>query len=213
MTAVPMVNVNLGACRCGSTHPAWGRQPHTSWCNGKPVLIPCPLPRSVTLQVALGECTCPTGGRPPEGHWRYCPARPVKVSCSISGKTWEESEVDDVEFPDAIETDPAGGPARVALEAACRARWALVKALVLGLYPTCGNEDVPQEIFEQRDTVFAALAEMAKAEAALAVAWEACPKALQKRAHPGSLRNEQRPSRWMLAAYVEHLVEQVGVMP
>jgi hypothetical protein len=94
----PAINVNVNAlCLC--RFPEWGR-PHAQDCPGAPGLIPCPIPRSFTFWVVLGECSgCGLSqSRSRDGFVRHdtdCPARPIRVSCPISGETWEESEVDD----------------------------------------------------------------------------------------------------------------------
>jgi hypothetical protein len=133
----PAVNVNLAKCDC----PDFGRSRGTPYrpCPAVPVFIPLPLPRSVTFQVVLGECSgaCTTindtrGYRREVVHDEDCPARPVKVSCSISGKTWAESEVTDA-WPEKNDGFLCStGQTFPTLEAVCRDRWSLVKALVLG---------------------------------------------------------------------------------
>lgn len=56
----PTINVNLKPCDCFRQHVV-GMQhlhAHSDDCHGAPTLIPCPLPRSVTFEVRLGECSC-----------------------------------------------------------------------------------------------------------------------------------------------------------
>jgi hypothetical protein len=101
------INVNLKPCscsagrlnaarRCGTPSPV-DPLPCDDDCPGKPILIPCPIPPRVEFKVVLGECidagrrpvspiprACAPDGR---GHHVRCPARPISVSCSISGKT------------------------------------------------------------------------------------------------------------------------------
>lgn len=207
----PSVNVNL------RYNP---RDPHDGEAQ---VLIPCPVPRSAPFTVALGRCVCGghIGRGPPaiiDRRSSTCPARPVRVSCSISGKTWEESEVTDAErapyppvyLPEDWET----------FRAACRARWGLVKALVLGYtawdYTMSSALAVPlatiTAMLAQRDAVYAALADMARAEDAQVAARAALRKALDM--SPGrALAPDLRESAIEMGSYVEHLVEQVGVLP
>jgi hypothetical protein len=233
----PTINVNLAPCVCGGPLPRLlteGPDVHPGGCPGAPILIPCPIPRSVTVKVPLGACQCRIAGRRalieflgagdsfPGGinawHDFDCPARPVKASCSISGSTWEESEVVDVDNPhenDGRWGAESGDAFRTALSA-CNDRWALFKALVLG------HTDLSQwltgpkvlELLTQRDTVYAALADMARAEQ---VAYEAqnavsmvCGRGVS--AYHRTAAHE-RPSAHWLAAYVERLLEQVEVLP
>jgi hypothetical protein len=92
----------------------------------------------------------------------------------------------------------------------CRARWALVKALVLGRDDV---ESTDEEIlrswdrlFAQRDAVYAALADMARAEDAKWMANAQLPERFR-------LFEGARGAPTALARYVEHLLEQVEVMP
>lgn len=199
----PTVNVHL------AYNP---RDPHSDEAQ---LLIPCPVPRSVTFSVPLGECMCPPSdsGRiaacraDPSGHFKDCPARPVRVSCSISGETWEGSEVAECEVREGTPIDE-----RNALYTACRARWALIKALVLGQHGCCAQH-MPDALREQRNSVYAALADMARAEARAYEAQNtvslACGRGVSVY-HPTA--THQRPSTPWLAAYVEHLIEQVGIL-
>lgn len=209
----PTINVNLASCsrgRCG-LDPKGVFRHDPSTCSGEPILLPCPIRRSVTFSVALGECACDAyaeGGTCPTD----CPARPVRVSCSISGKTWEESEVAEAEWLGRY-ADDATNP----VLAACRDRWALVKALALGedagawMLSEAWAErwDVVASLFAQRDAVFAALADMARHEEGLEAAAVRAAKAMGA---DGDLSGTTRASPEFLAAYVEHLVEQVGAL-
>lgn len=220
----PTINVNLKKCDCGGPYIDTS---HQSDCPGAPILIPCPIPRSVTFEVALGECECvyPTlSRRPVDPHRKTCPARPVKVSLSISGKTWEESEVDDTETI-VTSSSGLGRDAYPNERAAARERWSLVKALVLGkpyAQVVHVNMDAARigAIVQQRDAVFSALADMAKAERALWGATQAAFRAIPglrvtseiQTTDPDDNDGETQAERWM-SAYIEHLIEQVGVLP
>lgn len=211
------VNVNLKPCACGAARP-WPHQPECAATESlRPVLIPCPIPRAVTFEVALGRCTLdncyavnPDGT--PYGHAPDCPARPIKVSCSISGETWEESEVD----PESIETRGYGVDQLGAVDglAVCRARWALVKALVLGRPCNPSSHDKSWALFRERDVAFSALADMARAEIALHAQWQSLPDAIKKASslEPYCWDYESTPTTEALAAYVAQVIEQVGVM-
>lgn len=213
----PTINVNLKAC--SSSGPA---HMHLVPCGGAPILIPCPIQRSITFEVALGECACGAVEASIRSSREAslfgmaclpgCPARPIKVVCSITGETWEESEVDDVEVRSVSLSREDG----VRMVAICRERWALVKAMVLG--EAYGNMPamarVTLDIFVQRDTVFAALADMARAETALHDRWQSLPAAIKKASslEPYCWDYESTPTTEALAAYVEQVIEQAGVM-
>jgi hypothetical protein len=189
-----------------------------------PVLIPCSLEpfRSATFSVVLGTCECALSLTPqtaPEWHHASrCPARPVRVSCSIrsgpKGKEWEESEVAQCEpHPDDVSRFAVVTDAYGMMYAACRDRWELVKALVLGKPAVCFEEWARHRpgvaaVLAQRDAVFAALADMARAEEALAVSVKRGADAIRSHAFPPPV--VVRYAESALAAYVEHLVEQVG---
>jgi hypothetical protein len=145
----------------------------------------------------------------------------VKVSCSISGKTWEESEVFDcavrVKFPSPYEASLASATA------ACRARWALVKALVLGntftltaRFPSDAVDTI-HRLHMQRDAVYVALCKMARAEEAALVAQqdvdEAFPFQRFYLSPAADHRRSPRPSWERFRAFVDYLVEQVSVLP
>lgn len=215
----PAVNVNLKPC---SSPVLCAEMPasdtgHLLTCAAAPILLPCPLPRSVTLEVRWGECTRDPFICDLPQHGTTCPARPIRVSCSISGKTWAESEPFDMHQPDG------GYLVDAKTQTLIRERWALVKALVLGYsawdYAMSHAKAVPlatiTAMLAQRDTVFSALADMARAEEAAFAAQERAEKAYPYhrlgRVGDGSHAGP-RPSRARLAAYVEFLVEQVGVL-
>ena len=132
MTAT--INVTPRACNqnCATVFPHPPEGEHWGFCAAaQQVLIPCPIPRSVTFEVALGECTVCPPNREGVGHFASCAAYPIRVSCSISGKTWAESEVTEARS-DQTQWQPPFSDENRRLLAACRARWALVKALGAG---------------------------------------------------------------------------------
>lgn len=229
----PTINVNLKPCGCGLADraPTYPLTPHQDHCPAKPVLIPCPLQGTVTFEVVLGECDkrCATWaaasapyGKAPDGthhvHHDRCPARPIRVTVAISGGSWEGSDVDEGEpivhgLVGRLQNDK-----RKAINAACRDRWALVKALVTGeplgrREADCVSDGIAiVELFSQRDAVFAALAKRSHAEdagdEALAEFLAAgIPPSLQVTV---GRKVEQRISEIALAAYVAHVIEQVG---
>lgn len=203
----PTVNVNLKSCSCEpGTAKEWTE------CSAAPVLIPCPIPRSVTFEVQVRDC----GHK--EGHPITCPwpvGYVVKVSCSISGETWEESEVADVEKrgDQWLDQFEEGAALRI-----CRERWALVKALLLHHGEVSGHtvftpESLP--LLQQRDAVFSALSDMARAEEAAMAAQQRVDEAFPSDRYARQGDTDHRavwPSVNRLARYVERLVEQVGVM-
>jgi hypothetical protein len=226
----PVINVNLAQCdkACEQHDPALLPDGgHWTGCAAKPILIPCPIRRSVTFHVALGECRPPKchqslavagayGITKPSGiHSTECPARPIRVACSVSGKTWAESEVKDVETRD--ETWHPSAPRSYRALSACRARWALVKALVLGeaLSPTYTLSADARKVVEQRDAVFSALADMALAEMSMETAIEAMNSTMY--AGPRGTRwapiyeVPESKAQDALERYVEHLIEQVSL--
>lgn len=202
------INVNLKPCTCGC--PVFPTV-HVKDCPGISVPIPCLIPRSVTFEVRLGECDCLSSLKSIGTHTDDCRSRPIRVSGSISGKTWAESEPSDVE-------GPSGAP--VDLITVCRDRWALVKALVLGQWPTVSAIGVLSEaipgLVEQRDAVYAALADMARAEEAAFDAQERAVKAMGEATYmPHNFHRAEphaRASADLLARYVERLVEQAGAL-
>lgn len=211
----PTININLEQCTRGRCGPdPFGTFRHDSdTCAATPVLIPLPLDafRSVTFTVRLGECICPANGGVGAASWNpppecvpSCPARPIRVTCSISGTTWESSEaseVTDIDIPEHLISADVIDP----IANACGARWALVKALVLGLSTTPALSHHP-ELVAQRDAVYAAIAGMALADAARTQAWIALPLELRKGPGPTSLAGE------VLERYVARLIEQVGIL-
>lgn len=229
MKPTPTINVNLSSpCNCGANSLNSARRagnpnpvdylPHMDGCPSTPVLIPCPIPRSVTFEVRLGECTCDETERSllASGHTARCPGKPIRVSCSISGATWEESEVTQTEYQPAGDWVPdRDRPLELALESACRERWALVKGLVLGQDVPPGSV-VPGTI-DQRDAVYAEIAALARDEQSAFERQEHAVKAMDEvtfmpynfhRAEPHA-----RASASILARYVERLIEQIGVLP
>ena len=148
-----------------------------------------------------------------------CPARPVKVSCSISSPdgSWEKSDVTEVERHWQDPPTWGRGEKTQAL-GACRARWALVKALALGQCPLlCLTErDPAYALADQRDAVYAAIADMARLEDGLFAAQARLDRAASARGFSDvtgvSSDPADRPSADFLAAYLEHLIEQVGVL-
>jgi hypothetical protein len=217
--ATPTINVNLTPCDC--RYRVGPYSAHLLACAAaSPVLIPCPIPPKVEFTVRLGECDCPgnfgmgkTG--PDVEHTRSCPARPVKVSCTIGGDgTWAGSEAltcDNAERRDGLfPVDPE------AVLAACRARWEIVKALVTqaDCVPPMGCLSQEQwvrvaPLVSQRDAVFDALARKVAAEQASVEATHAFEDAL------GTVRSAvpTPASEYMLGNYVARLIEQVGVLP
>jgi hypothetical protein len=212
------INVNLRPCTCIKNVKG---APCVATCPSVPILIPCPIQRSVTLEVVLGGCVCWkvqvwANGRPPCP--AFCPARPVRVSCSISGKTWEESEVED---PEGHGTDGrlVGFVFGSHVHVACRERWALVKALVtgqhVGLPPAlAGLRPDIQNLFLQRDAVCTRLASMRRHEEALYAEWLTLPDSVKRRCgvEPYNLECERTPAQEALECYVAGLIEQVGVL-
>lgn len=226
-----VVNVNLARCDCGEKHLRYSGGEHRVTCPGKPVLVPLPLEpwRPVTMTVRLGECTCiPLRGPLAVGlnPWScdpICPARPIKVTCSIRGKTWEESEVAEVDWQTRNERgdwnpSPMSHAERDAALAACRDRWALVQALVTGETPSdpFGRPVVIPPLYLQRNAVFAAICEMVRHENAAALAQERALKAMDVPwidygGCPGhhSIMDGRRPSVVLLARYVGKMIEEV----
>lgn len=218
-----MINVNQKPCECAN-HKSFGLR-HWEHCPGIPVLIPLPIHRSFTCTVVLGECWGVGPGRCVSEdsarrfkwatrHSERCPAHPIRVSCSISGKTWKDSEVKDVETRD--ETWHPSAPRYYRALSAARDLWALLKALVLGK-PQAGPDgwlDAPTDLFIQRDAVFAAICEMARAEeahnAAVQNLVKLCPGRLGRTL--GHLDPGLPGAGRYLERYVEHMIEQVGIL-
>ena len=220
--------------------PSWNEKPHiTPTINvslpsapringfqhppaGGPVPIPCPIPRSATFTVRLGECDCPMSGsargwKVPENfiHAAQCPSRPIRVSCSISGRTWEESEVTDVIDADRNTDIGWSSDEKARVMAACGARWALVKALVLNqsIGPAYTMVDGIRPLAIHRDAMYAALAKLERADAAAREAHQEAFKALDKAAVAYSTMTPVGSrAADMFAAYVERLIEQVCVL-
>jgi len=216
----PTINVNLKPCECFHHKPD-----RITSCNarfGSPVLIPCPIPRSVVFIVALGPCDCPMGWAPPPGgfvHAAGCPSRPIRVACDISGETWGSSEVTAACI---VRVDARGlrveELATPEVLAVCRGRWEIVKALVLG------HTDLSSlitgmktaELISQRDAVFAALCEMARSEEAACRAQQAVDEAFPSARFADSDDSDHRrarPSVNRLLRFVTYVIEQVGALP
>lgn len=212
----PSININLTQCKS----PAHGHPFHGAYCFANPILIPCPIPRSVTLEIQLEHepAVCSACDGSGEGQYdgtrcRLCRGRgtevrreddinSIRVSCSISGKTWEESWVSDVEV--------RGIPGRaVQFIGPCGERWGFIKSLMLGHSLT----DCPEPIHNmraQRDAVFSALADMARAEETIETAQQSFFGALH--GHGKTIVRIARPSHSLMETYVEHLIEQVGML-
>lgn len=231
----PTINVNLAPCVswCQRRH-AEATATHDTMCPAWPILLPCPVPRSVTFQMVLGECMA--AFRPGEclsrsraealgitgKHHPACPAHSVKVACSIVGATWEESDVEhcgphttistELMYEGTWTTDDAEQYATTT----CRDRWALVKALVLGERHDSGyGPPLPFEWCERRDAVFAELADMARAEVAAERAQQRCDEVFpypRYRQQTDTDHRQEKPSRGRLAAYVRYLLEQAEVL-
>lgn len=199
----PAINVNLTYCAMCRDGDHSSEQ--TAQCYGAPVLVCCPIPRSVTFSVALGRCICE------QAHSKVCPVRPAKVSCSITGETWEESEVTGVELESPYAKERTAQGVIDTFGQICRARWTLVKMLLLNGLPS----DTHGDLVPQRDTVFAALADMARAEQDACNAQqgvdEAFPFDHYRRNDPDHC--SERPSVGRFAAYVEYLIRHVGALP
>lgn len=203
MTAPDCPRINVNPKKCDDALTCVSSEDE---CKAAPILIPCPIPRTVEFQVAL-ECPCDLA--------RCDETRRLKVACSISGESWEDTEVEGVDGPDnwkdAIEERAA---LRIASE-----RWALVKALVLGssnfvagVHPGAQNS-----MMLQRDAVFSVLADMARAEDAISTSRQRAYDAMDGSGYTADsehmrARSTTRESVDVLAAYVEYLVEQVGVL-
>jgi len=219
----PTVNVNPKPCSplCEDLEdPSGPYRVHASNCRAAPVLIPCPLPPPVSFEVVLGECDCPAKALPGASvpHRDYCPARPVKVSCSISGKTWEESAVGE-----GYTDTPSGSLASLGRELdACRERWALVKALVLVLGKTMSLHwsemaspgqlsELAWGLFAQRDTVYTALVDVVQHEDGLFQRGNDALRAINGHSimRPAP---DARESALTLGIYVERLIQQVGAL-
>lgn len=230
----PSINVNLTPCNHWKMMPHATRDgslaSHNPECT--PRLILCPLEpfRSVTFSVVLGECRNPclsVAHYPDWQHASNCAARPLRVSCSISGKTWEESEVEDVEphYSEPAQRNDAWKAMLLSVGAdtphlrAARHRWALVKALVLGhaqpdVMELVGRWNIA-DAYTQRDAVYAALTDMARHEEAALVAQKNADDAFPFDRYRKSDADHRRfaPSRERLAAFVAYVVEQVGATP
>lgn len=202
------INVNLGQCDCHAginVGPSKGDCPLES-CPGKPIPIPCPIPRSVTFTVTLGVCSETCRQYMPNGqHTANCPGKPIRVSCDISGETWAGSEVR------SIEPERGHGAEGPHLFAICRARWAGVQALVTGQHGCCAQH-MPDHLREQRDAVFAALADMARLHVARNSAANRAVKAAGLDYPYSEALDEDSEPALVLEEYVDRLIRRVGTL-
>lgn len=211
----PTINVNLKACNLSCSEVAsprftTGPGGHHPACNASPILIHCALPHTVMFTVRLGKCACPPHmySGPSERHvLNDCPARPICVSCSISGKTWEESEVVEVE----IHASPLTVEDRNRVSDACRDLWGGVKAMLLG-WPLSKVPGIPPgsaHLMDQRDAVYAALTKIATAEKLTLQGFMDIDRVYTN--------HGRRPFRGVaaaeLAAYGRHLIAQIRALP
>lgn len=209
----PTINVNLKPCDCDGHVVSGGDDVHSPDCASHPILIPCPIPRSVLVKVRTGLCTCHgLAFSSPDCH-PSCPGHPIRVTCSISGETWEESDVTSC-HPVLTDGDGAfaggwtqrghGDSALIA----CRERWALVRALVLGTsWAKCETMFGTMAMFVQRDAVFAAIVKVHKAEDTLIDACGDYEEAM--RGEPVGIYGLKRESTGMLERYVGRVIAQV----
>lgn len=217
------INVNLGRCTYAEGIES-GAYHFSELCDTRPVLIPCRIPGSVTFEVRQGECTCLPGfyaaAQTRNDHLPRCLGKPIRVSCSIGGKTWAESEVTDVEkqgeinayqFPTELE--------RTLALAACRERWALVKALVTGftgdIAAFAPGSAMAVRLRNERDVMFAALAAKIRAEQADDATTRDLMKILPGLAASDVTEAMGRDylSTRALERYVKDLIAQIGGMP
>lgn len=201
------INVNLAPCRCPV--PVGSAQHWEEQCAAKPLLLPCPIPPSFTAKVVLGaclksECYTAHGDFSRTVHRHDCPARPVAVSCSTSGSTWEESEVTEIET-----VGPTGKPREVI--AAAHARWALAKALVLGHDDLSALLTGPMavDLLTQRDAVFAALVRIERGHLETMGGVNDINTIMRR---PAFGLAPSAVAVGMLEDYVERLIERVGVI-
>jgi hypothetical protein len=145
------------------------------------------------------------------GHDDTCPARPIRVTCSIGSPdgSWEKSEVTDIECMENLAARGLRAGDVMKVDEVCRERWAQMKALVSGM-TVMGH----YELSKQRDAVYAALADMARAESGAHRAQqrvdEAFPSARYARENDTDHRAGQPPSVNRLRRFIEHVIAQVG---
>lgn len=216
--SLPTINVNMKKCRC--VGPPLDPKTHWDGCAGAPIPLPLSLQpfRSVTFTVVLGTCGCAKQWNPIlTNHGDLCPGEPIRVSCSISGGTWEESDVCHFEWQEGPSELMAGR-----IEALVTQRWALVKALVLGRECTphdlaAGPHEVVIDLFQQRDAVFSELSALVCDEQSAFARQERVVTAMGEATYmPHNFHRAEphaRASADLLARYVERLVEQVRVLP
>jgi len=177
----PTINVNINA-----DHTTCSGDFHAPHCA--PVLIPCPIPRSVPMVV-----------------------NGLTLSVTIGGKTWAESRVREVEV-----SAPHGGMADSDV-AECSDRWGIVRALLRGdvlWFSSTGAEAQAK----RRDAVFDAICAMARAERTEFDSASDAARAMGIRQNvvPDPDEASQAillPSAVFLERYVTMLIEQVGVGP
>lgn len=223
----PTINVNRKPCNCPQAKRLSGL--HDIDCASVPLLIPCDWPTSFTCEVALGKCSpecvryrCASMRLGSQGHIEQCPARPIRVSCSITSSdgTWAGTEVTDVDNPHDHEGRwgaGAGDSFRAAI-AACNERWALVKALLLGRDGEWENDPRSKgwNFRYQRDAVFTKICELTRQEEERIQTkqqlHEACsdlfPQSGVTISAPGD-----RESATYLSGYVRCLATYVGNLP
>jgi hypothetical protein len=222
---IPSINVNLKPCNCSNPRPRQidERLANDHWrtCAASPVLIPCRLPESFSCEVVLGECTrtrsCVTDGKGGVIHSGSCPGRPVRVSASITSPdgSWEKSEVADPDYPEARDRGSDVEARAQAVLRILRMRWGVVKMVVTGQH--IGLDDatagMSPNLFTQRDAVYAALADMARAEEVLSDRANTILKACERAERlPSRDDDDASPSANLLRVFVARLLEQVRVL-
>lgn len=221
----PMINVNLKPCTCGGPHFFKGVKepvPHLQHCPAVQVLIPYSLPHSWTVEVVLGECSCGFGLS--QKHGLACPGAPIRVTCSIGGETWEESHVTNVTLPWTTDDSMARHPSQNAAETACRDRWSLVKALLLGLkwkdpfvapgqFVPTSLVQLRDALIQQRDEALSAICDMALTQKANLEAHRRAVKAIGSPLLTVKERKlSETPVYHALEVYIDQLLEKVGVL-
>lgn len=202
----PTINVNLKKCPHGPNTSST----HEQTCIGRPAPIPCPIPPKVEMTVRLGECNDMLSCGLHEHH-AHCPARLIRVTCTIGGETWAESEIvwTDVAEQEcsALRTANARGHA----ERLVRDLWEIVKAMVtvrpVELSTRLGPGTGTRMIYE-RDAVFSALAKMTTLEHEHEAARLTLPASC--RPIPATGSDTPHPSADALRLYVSHLIAKVS---
>ena len=200
MKPTPTINVNLtpNRCECPGRFLAvpLREQDHRTDCPASPILIPCPIQRSVAM-VVCG----------------------VKYAVAIGGNTWATSHVEDV---DAYHDVGTAAPTQSVINE-CNTRWDTIRAILYAApeFSRPGgwfSLDGRMALFASRDAVFSAVCAMARNERE--------QREVQDRLRTLDLPSgdrckdmgdmgEARDSRAALALerYVTMLIEQVGVGP